>query len=1390
MQSSMLKAIVEDFGNGGTIDGDVVITGDLQVDGGGSLSFDEIIEGTQVIDVTSTEALLVRKNADGGDVFVVDTTNARVGIGTAPSYELDISASAGNVEARIYRNANIKSSLRFQNSVQHWEIGNSVAVNNEFSIKDITDSRTVLHIDGAGNVGIGTTSPDSALHLSTGKTMTIGTFADVYPLSVYDAVTGGVMIYLRNTTHGANSTINMYAENDSGALKAASIALDPDAETLALGNSNFVVNTTSANVGIGTASPDSHLHISYADTETSLVADWGAVARHGLVIQNTQASAGVYSSLNFRTSSADARIALEYNGTNNGDFHFIMDNTNSPLNAMTITNAGNVGIGNTAPSTLLEIQGGLTTTGAVLTLSTKEPSVVANDVLGRINFQSPLDTGADSDLVGASIAAIAQDTFSDIVNSTALHFQTGKSELATTKMVIDEDGFVGVGTTSPTTPLQSKGGSVADVTDNAGIITNASASFVVNHTNNYGIYTGYINDSNDAIGVVATKTGGAALPLSLQPFGGNVGINESSPDTKLHVSDTGDTPLKLEHTDGTDVHIELRNNAGAAYINSSTNDIVFKTTASATERMRIDSSGNVGIGTASPSTYNNYASNLVVYEAGHAGITIATNSTNHTSIYFADGTSGAEAYAGYIDYNHNGDVFEIGASASAKIKLDANSRISLSNNDAGSYNTTFGYKAGLSIVSGATYNTFIGHEVSDATMTAAADYNTGVGSSALGALTAGAQNTAVGSNALVANTAGNFNVAVGVNTLIANVGTHNNTGIGTYAGQNTIGADNTYVGFSAGKGAAGADTSNVGVGVNALLAITSGTDNTVIGTGAADALLAGIDNVIIGAGAGTATTAVDKTVIIGRAAGQANMTAAADGSIGIGYSALNALTSGANNVAVGYNASKAITTGGGNTSLGESAMVDLVEGTNNTAIGKGAFGGALDATADASTNNVFIGKDSGGGAWVTAVSNFNVAVGNNTMDAAMNGALQNTAVGHSSLSAITTGDWNTSLGSLSLEDLSTGARNTALGFQSGLQLTGATHNTIVGMNAMGNVTADVVGVTAIGYNAVPASGLTTGANYTVGIGYSALAALTSGAGNVAVGKSTLSVCTTGKYNTALGHQALSSVMDVGDSNTAVGYQSLYECNPDTDDHGSNTAVGKQSGYDITTGTGNTLVGSNTGNSGSNDLTTGDNNTFIGNEANGSAVGATNQTVIGATTTGVADNSVTLGNAAVTAVYMAQDSGATVYCAGVNFPDTFANSTDANTLDDYEEGTFTASLTSASAPTSVPTATCNYTKIGNVVNVFIRFTNVDTSGGSGDMIITGLPFTSKNIVDASISVPMTHQLSIPNAYVSSIVSGDTTAINFLSPTDNGSWGAVAITAGTGKYLSLSQTYLSA
>jgi hypothetical protein len=82
-------------------------------------------------------------------------------------------------------------------------------------------------------------------------------------------------------------------------------------------------------------------------------------------------------------------------------------------------------------------------------------------------------------------------------------------------------------------------------------------------------------------------------------------------------------------------------------------------------------------------------------------------------------------------------------------------------------------------------------------------------------------------------------------------------------------------------------------------------------------------------------------------------------------------------------------------------------------------------------------------------------------------------------------------------------------------------------------------------------------------------------------------------------------------------------------------------------------------------------------------------------------------------------------AGITFPATQSASSDANTLDDYEEGTFTPSF---GASTTNPTITYlsetqgKYTKIGNVVYVNARVTLNTYSGGSGNLELRGLPFT--------------------------------------------------------------------
>jgi hypothetical protein len=84
-------------------------------------------------------------------------------------------------------------------------------------------------------------------------------------------------------------------------------------------------------------------------------------------------------------------------------------------------------------------------------------------------------------------------------------------------------------------------------------------------------------------------------------------------------------------------------------------------------------------------------------------------------------------------------------------------------------------------------------------------------------------------------------------------------------------------------------------------------------------------------------------------------------------------------------------------------------------------------------------------------------------------------------------------------------------------------------------------------------------------------------------------------------------------------------------------------------------------------------------------------------------------------------------AGITFPATQSASSDANTLDDYEEGTFTPTLAfnAGSVGITYSKQLGYYTRVGNVVNVsmYLALSNKGTS--TGNAVIAGLPFGVKN-----------------------------------------------------------------
>lgn len=81
-------------------------------------------------------------------------------------------------------------------------------------------------------------------------------------------------------------------------------------------------------------------------------------------------------------------------------------------------------------------------------------------------------------------------------------------------------------------------------------------------------------------------------------------------------------------------------------------------------------------------------------------------------------------------------------------------------------------------------------------------------------------------------------------------------------------------------------------------------------------------------------------------------------------------------------------------------------------------------------------------------------------------------------------------------------------------------------------------------------------------------------------------------------------------------------------------------------------------------------------------------------------------------------------SGITFPATQSASTDANTLDDYEEGSWTPTLTGGSGnPTyTLGTTVAKYVKIGKTINFTMSLQWSSLSGGSGALYIS-LPFTT-------------------------------------------------------------------
>jgi hypothetical protein len=175
----------------------------------------------------------------------------------------------------------------------------------------------------------------------------------------------------------------------------------------------------------------------------------------------------------------------------------------------------------------------------------------------------------------------------------------------------------------------------------------------------------------------------------------------------------------------------------------------------------------------------------------------------------------------------------------------------------------------------------------------------------------------------------------------------------------------------------------------------------------------------------------------------------------------------------------------------------------------------------------------------------------------------NVTLGNGNLRNNTSGSQNTALGHNALVQNTAGSGNTAIGYQALNANTTGIYNLAVGSNAL-NFNTSGSGNTALGYNSLNAN--TTG-SLNIAIGQGTLRLNTSGTGNTAIGYTAMNNSTSGSYNLALGYGTLNNNA-TGNYNHAIGYNAVYSNTSGTD----NLGIGYNPLYSNTTGTDNIALG--------------------------------------------------------------------------------------------------------------------------------------------------------------------------------------------------------------------------
>jgi hypothetical protein len=521
---------------------------------------------------------------------MTDANNGIVGIMAQHSYgmKFGVFQSGGNgsfgsnsMDAMAIRETTGNVGIHTVSPSSTLEVLGSFTVSNGSSTTTIYGNTTSTFAQGlniavnGGNVGIGTSTPTQKLDLASGNLRILGS-------NGYDASGEQAILYLGNMNNAANGAVGIMAQHSYG-MKFGVFQTNGNGSFGTNSMDAMAIQETTGNVGIGTIYP--------ADKLTVV---------GGNILRGN--------------GSATTTITVGNRGSATSTFYSDLWVPNRDVSIGGVANAGNLWVGDGTATTT--IRGGL---------SGSATTTFAGDVVMSNIYGGSIEFDEDAGIVGAmnipitSAATGTTEGYSFDVDGLSTLFVGGTSD----GLASVWNRRVGVNTVSPSSTLEVLG--------NFAVGNNSSTATI------YGETTSTFSQG-----------------LNMATNGGNVGIGNSSPVAKLdilgattqfHFGSSADVGGYL--TSVTNQQADISGGASwnganwiakstlSSQINMDSGVIVFDTNSgltagnsfTPTERMRLDTSGRLGIGTTAPSSTLEVLGNFAVGN-GSATATIYGNTTS------------------------------------------------------------------------------------------------------------------------------------------------------------------------------------------------------------------------------------------------------------------------------------------------------------------------------------------------------------------------------------------------------------------------------------------------------------------------------------------------------------------------------------------------------------------------------------------------------------------------------------------------------------------------------------------------------------------------------------------------------------------------------------------